>query len=466
MDLKQNFKVLQEEHNKNPNLSLQERKAILISLKKALQDEGYSLAEAVSQDFTHRPVEEILFAEVFLTINAIRYCLKKLKHWMKDRTREVSWILKPAYAYISPQPLGVVGIIVPWNYPILLALVPAIYALAAGNRVMIKMSELSVNTGLAFQSLIKSMGFEDFICVINGDVELAKDFASLPFGHLIFTGSTKVGKLVMKAASENLTPVTLELGGKSPAILSKSMNTKYFERLFMGKLFNLGQTCIAPDYLLIPSGWDALIEEEFKEFMNARFNNFLNKDDYSSIISDSHKQRLLDLVDDAKNLGARVVTLGETSAEKNKLPVYLLFDVTKDMKVMKEEIFGPILPVINYASVNEAIDFINSASHPLALYYFGEDHSEIKLIKTNTLSGALTINDAVVHIAVDDLPFGGVGYSGMGNYHGKEGFDSLSNLKPVMVQRRLSPMTFLYPPYGSLFRLVLSWIGGIKLKKK
>lgn len=464
MDLKSQFKTLKAEHKINPYPSLQERKKMLLALKKAFQNEGYSLAEAVSKDFTHRSVDETLFSEVFLTINAIKYCLKELKHWMKNRKRNVSWILKPAYVYLSPQPLGVVGIMVPWNYPILMSLVPALYALAAGNRVMIKMSELSINIGLALQSLIKSIGLEQFICVVNGDVELAKEFSALPFGHLIFTGSTQVGKLVMKAASNNLTPLTLELGGKSPAVLSKTMNIKYFNRLFMGKLFNAAQSCVAPDYLLIPSGWNGLVEDEFKNFIENHFPDLMNNDNYSSIISEPHKQRLLALIEDARSKGARVVSFGELNPEGTKLPMYLLFDVTNDMNVMKEEIFGPILPVLNYSSFNEAVECINNAPNPLALYYFGEDKVEINCIQNKTLSGALTINDTAIHVAVDDLPFGGVGYSGMGHYHGKEGFDTFSKLKPVMVQRRLSPMTFLYPPYGRLLRLALSWIGGIKMK--
>lgn len=464
MDLNSPFNALHIEYQINPYPSLHDRKKILQTLRKGLQTQAYALAEAINKDFTHRSVDETLFLEIFPTIKAIGFCLKKTKQWMKKRHRNVSWLFIPASAYVMPQSLGVIGNLVPWNYPIYLALVPAIYALAAGNRVMIKMSELSPHTGMALQSIIHSLGLERFICIINGDVEVSKQFASLPFAHLMFTGSTAVGKLIMKAASENLTPVTLELGGKSPAILTSSMKPKYFNRLFMGKLLNAAQTCIAPDYLLIPAGWSNRIESEFKAFLDVHYPNLMSNNNYSSIISPSHKQRLLDLIEDARNKGARVVQFGEIEPDSNKMPVYLLFDVTHDMRVMQEEIFGPILPVLTYKTLIEAVEYINSRPNPLALYYFGEDRAEKHFIESRTLSGAFTVNETLMHIAIDDLPFGGVGHSGMGQYHGQEGFDTFSKLKPVMIQKRLSTVTWLYPPYGKLMRLFLSWIGGIKLK--
>ncbi|KGP63916.1 aldehyde dehydrogenase [Legionella norrlandica] len=466
MDLFAEFKSLHTQYELDPYPSLCERKRVLVAIKKALQKEASVLAEAINKDFSHRAAEETLFLEVFPTIKAINYCLKNMKRWMKKRHRHVSWLFIPAKAYVIPQPLGVVGNLVPWNYPVYLALVPTIYALAAGNRVMIKMSELSVNIGDALQTLFQSIGLERYVCVVNGDIEVSKQFASLPFGHLIFTGSTHVGKLVMKAASENLTPVTLELGGKSPAVLSCTMNTNYFKRLFMGKLFNAAQTCIAPDYLLIPQGWDEIVEREFKKFINTFYPELMSNKQYTSIITDKHKKRLLDLVEDARSKGARVVEFGQQASESPKLPMYLLFHVTNEMRVMKEEIFGPILPVMTYRSLNDAVNYINSLPNPLALYYFGEDKEEIKLIQTKTLSGALTINETIMHIAIDDLPFGGVGHSGMGHYHGKEGFDSFSKLKPVFAQRLISTVSWFYPPYGTLMRLLLTWIGGIKLREK
>lgn len=465
MDLQAQLKILEKEYKINPCPAFYERKKFLKLLKSALQDQAYTLSAAVNKDFGHRSTDESLFLEIFPTIKAIDYCLKNIRSWMKGRNRKVSWMFMPARAYLVPQPLGVVGIMVPWNYPIYLSLVPALYALAAGNRVMIKMSELTPHTGKALQELIRSLDIGDFVSIVNGDVEVAKQFSSLPFGHLLFTGSTAVGKAVMKAASENLTPVTLELGGKSPAILSVSMKTAYFKRLFMGKLFNAGQTCIAPDYLLVPKGWYEKIEKEFAAFMQSHYPNLMNNDNYSSIISEDHKERLLALVTDAQDKGAQIITYGELSAETNKMPVYLILGVTLDMKLMQQEIFGPIIPVMQYQFLNEAVEFINSLPNPLALYYFGEDGAEKKFLKAKTLSGALTINDTLMHVAIDDLPFGGVGNSGMGYYHGQEGFDTFSKLKPVLVQRRFATATWFYPPYGKALRLLLSWVGGIKMKK-
>lgn len=466
MNLQSEFQALQQEHQKTPYSSFEDRKKILSKIKKTLQNHAYDLAEAINRDFTHRAEEETLFLEIFTTIKAIDYCLHHVKRWMKKRKRNVSWMLMPASAYLMPQPLGVVGIIVPWNYPIYLALVPAVYALAAGNRVMIKMSELSSHAGQILQELLRTIGLDSHVKVINGDLEVSKEFAQLPFGHLVFTGSTAVGKLVMRAASENLTPVTLELGGKSPAVLSKTMNATYFKRLFMGKLYNAAQTCIAPDYLLVPKGWDSIVEEEFKNFIHYHYPELMSNHFYSSIISEPHRNRLLALLDDARSKGARIVEFGELDFKKNKLPVYLIFNATLEMKVMQEEIFGPLLPIITYNTFDEAIEFINHLPNPLALYYFGEEDKEKNAMLTQTLSGALTINDTIMHIAVDDLPFGGVGSSGMGHYHGREGFDTFSKLKPVMVQRRISPTTLLYPPYGGLMKSLLFWIGGIKPRVK
>ncbi|TAL64046.1 MAG: coniferyl aldehyde dehydrogenase [Legionella sp.] len=464
MDLNIYLKTLEIEHANNPYPLLDERKKVLQALKKGLQEEALPLAEAVNKDFSHRAQEETLFLEVFPTLQAINFCLRHLKSWMKKRKREVSWLFFPAQAYTFPQPLGVVGIMVPWNYPLYLALVPAIYAVAAGNRVMIKMSELSPNLGLFLQSLIQRLELSDFILIVNGDVEVAKEFSALPFGHLLFTGSSDIGKQVMKTASENLTPVTLELGGKSPAILSRTMNPNYFARLFMGKLFNAAQTCVAPDYLLIPEGWEGRVEQELQLFLEQHYPRLIQNKDYTCIVSPHHKQRLLDLLEDARTKGAKVIPFGELESDSIKLPLYLLLNVYPDMRVMQEEIFGPLLPVVTYKTMQDAVTIINKGSNPLALYYFGEDAEELELLQTQTLSGALTINDTVMHVGIDDLPFGGVGQSGMGHYHGREGFDTFSKLKGIMIQRRLSPITWLYPPYGKLLRYFLTYIGGLKLK--
>ncbi|WED44205.1 coniferyl aldehyde dehydrogenase [Legionella cardiaca] len=467
MELSFLFAQLKEEFAKHPYPSVKERLNHLVTLKKILQINAEEIAKTISQDFSHRSRYETLLLEIFPTINAINYCVKHLKKWTKARKRHVSWLFKPAYCYLYPQPLGIVGIIVPWNYPILLALGPLAYALAAGNRVMIKCSELTPQTGAFLEKLISTSSLAKQIIIINGDSEIAQKFTNLPFGHLLFTGSPKVGKLVMKEAAENLTPVTLELGGKSPAFVSTTMHHNYFERLFMGKMVNAGQTCIAPDYLLAPKSWEEQIENFAQEFIANHYPQLLSNQDYTSIISMTHQERLLRIIDDACQKGARLVQIGKNGGNySRRLPFYLLFDVNSTMRVMQEEIFGPILPVVSYDSLTQAIEKINSLPNPLVIYYFGTDSNEIRLLEKKTLSGALTVNDTLTHVAIDSLPFGGVGQSGMGHYHGQEGFDIFSKLKPVFIQRRFTTVSWFYPPHGRLIRFVLGWIAGINLKEK
>lgn len=465
MSLKSQFDALKTMHQLSPYPEVNRRIAVLNLLKKSLQTHAEDLVKAVFQDFSHRARMETLFLELFPAIKAINYCIKHSKSWMRKRRRKVSWLFAPAHAHQMPQPLGVVGIMVPWNYPLYLAIVPMAYALAAGNRVMVKMSELSPQTGRLLDGLIKEAGLSDYIDIVNGEVEVAKEFASLPFGHLLFTGSTAVGKQVMRAASDNLTPVTLELGGKSPAVISKTVNEAYFDRLLMGKLFNAGQTCIAPDYLMIPKGWESKLANFAKQFIQNRYPQLMSNQDYSAIISEDHKNRLLDLLEDAKRKGADVQMLGDLKPQSRKIPLALVFNVDPSMRIMQEELFGPILPVMTYGHFKEAIQWINRLPNPLALYYFGADKDEIEALKKQTLSGSLSINETIIHIAVDDLPFGGVGASGMGVYHGREGFDIFSQLKPVFVQSRFSPFSWFYPPYGKLMRLLLTRLGGLQLKE-
>ncbi|MDP1604521.1 MAG: coniferyl aldehyde dehydrogenase [Legionella sp.] len=465
MDLSNAFEKQNKSFQINPYPSINDRLVNLLIIKRLLQTRAMDLVKAVNQDFSHRSDKETLFLEISPAINAIDYCLKNLKKWTKPQKRQVSWYLKPSEASVIAQPLGVVGIIVPWNYPIYLSIVPLAYAIAAGNNVMVKFSELTPITGNTFNKLFKSLSLSQSVTIINGGVDVAKAFASLPFGHLLFTGSTAVGKDVMAAASKNLTPVTLELGGKSPAIISASVNTKYLERLFMGKLFNAGQTCIAPDYLLIPPDFEPQLEASFAEFINSHYPSLMDNDSYTSLISEHHKERLDQLLLDAKAKGARIVQFGDKQENSRKFPVCLLFNVNNSMRIMQEEIFGPLLPVATYKTFPEAVDVINSMPNPLALYYFGDNKEEINLIQFHTLSGALTINDTIMHLAIDDLPFGGVGQSGLGQYHGYEGFLTFSKLKPLYKQRRISPVSWFYPPYGKLIDYFLRYFAGIKFKE-
>jgi coniferyl-aldehyde dehydrogenase len=465
MDLSTAFEKLKKSFQTNPYPSISSRRENLLAIKRLLKDHAMDLVEAVNKDFSHRSDKETLFLEISPAINAIDYCLKNLGKWTKKRKRHVSWYLKPSVASVIAQPLGVVGIIVPWNYPIYLSVVPLAYAIVAGNQVMIKFSELTPLTGNAFDKLFKALPLSQSVAVINGDIELAKEFAALPFGHLLFTGSTNVGKEVMATASKNLTPVTLELGGKSPAIVSTKVNINYLERLFMGKLFNAGQTCIAPDYLLFPASFEQQLEALFGEFIDSHYPELMDNVNYTSMISLQHKARLESLLNDAIEKGARVVQFGEFKENSRKFPVCLLFNVNKSMRIMQEEIFGPLLPIVTYNTFNETIDAINSMPNPLALYYFGDNKEEINLLQYHTLSGALTINDTIMHLAIDDLPFGGVGQSGLGQYHGYEGFLTFSKLKPLYEQRRISPISWFYPPYGKLIYYFLRYFAGIKFKE-
>ncbi|QDP72744.1 aldehyde dehydrogenase family protein [Legionella israelensis] len=464
MSIGSKFDDLKKNQEKIPYPSAQRRIDLLISLRKGLQEQAILFANAISNDFSHRSRDETLAIEVFFTLRTINFCIKNTKKWMKKRKRKISWLFRSAYAYLLPQPLGVVGIMVPWNFPLYLALVPAAYAISAGNRIMIKVSELTPNTGKALIHLIKSAKLEDYIHVVDGDIETAKIFTNLPFGHLLFTGSTQVGKKVMEAASRNLTPVTLELGGKSPAIVSKTVSSAYFNRLFMGKLLNAGQTCVAPDYLFIPEGWEEKIEQTFRVFMNKHYPHLENNSDYTAIISESHKKRLQKLIEDAQQKGARVICFGDHNLKGQKLPVYLVFNVHQDMLIMQQEVFGPILPIMSYQSFNQVIQYINSHPCPLSLYYFGQNKEEKEQLLLKTLSGGFIVNNTIMQTGIDDLPFGGVGASGMGTYHGREGFDVFSKLKSVFVQRRIALLSYLYPPYGKLLTFFLKKIGKINFK--
>jgi coniferyl-aldehyde dehydrogenase len=458
------FKSQRQAYLDDPYPKIDLRVELLSKLKFLLQENATEIARAIAKDFTHRAYQESYFLEVFPSIHAIKYYIKHTKRLAKPRKRSVDLLFQPANAWIFPQPKGIVGIIVPWNYPLFLAMSPLAGAIAAGNRVMIKMSEYSTHLGELLVRLFNKAGIsENQIAIINGDVEIAKKFNSLAFSHLLFTGSTNVGKLVMGAASQNLTPVTLELGGKSPAILSKTMNEAYFSRLFMGKLFNAGQTCIAPDYLFIPKGWEKKVRMAVKECISKHYPNSTTTKDYSCVINENQLKRLNEYLDDAKEKGASIETIGK--GQDKYMPLSIVFDVNQDMRLMNEEIFGPILPIMTYDSFAQVISYINNKGNPLSLYYFGNDKSEIKMLQSDTISGALSINDTLIHGALNTLPFGGVGASGMGCYHGQEGFDTFSQLKPVFKRNRFSPVSFLYPPYGKMIKIFLKFIGGLKIKE-
>jgi coniferyl-aldehyde dehydrogenase len=415
---------------------------------------------AIERDFGHRSSHETRLAELYIVAAEARHAIRQLRRWMKRSRVATPWHLLPASAHIVRQPLGVVGIISPWNYPVQLALAPAIAALAAGNRVMLKPSELTPATSGLLAELVSATFREDEFAVVEGDAAIGQAFASLPFDHLFFTGSTAVGRKVAQAAAANLTPVTLELGGKSPALFDDDADfASAVPRLVVGKLLNAGQTCIAPDYALVP----AARLDEFVAVATASvrslYPDVTANPDYTSIVNERHFARLTALLDDARAKGARVVSLGDAGAGEplsRRLPPTLVAGVTDDMAIMREEIFGPLLPVESYSTLDEAIAKINARPHPLALYWFGRNRRRRARVLRETLAGGVTINDTLWHFAHEGLPFGGVGASGSGSYHGEHGFATFSKAKPVYVQSRYAPTRMLYPPYGRLFERVLA----------
>ncbi|MBR0554845.1 coniferyl aldehyde dehydrogenase [Ciceribacter sp. L1K23] len=407
---------------------------------------------AISADFGNRSAVSTTLTDIVPTLAAIRHARRHLKRWMRPRRVGLSWTGWPASALLIRQPFGVVGIVAPWNYPLNLVLSPLVGALAAGNRAMLKPSELTPGFSEALRVAVGEHFAEDEVAVIAGGPEVAAAFTAAPFDHLIFTGSTAVGRKVAEAAAKNLTPVTLELGGKSPAILDRSADFESaVPRLIWGKLLNAGQTCVAPDYVLVPRDRIEVFLVAAKAAVAAQYPTISANGDYTSIISERHFERLTRLVDEAREKGATVVSLaGEGDPERRLFSPVAVVGAPDDCTLMQEEIFGPILPVVPYDTADEAIAYVNGRDRPLALYWFGTDRVSERKVLTSTIAGGVTVNDTILHLSQDDLPFGGVGASGYGAYHGEAGFLALSKEKPVLRQARWSAVTLLYPPYGRL----------------
>jgi coniferyl-aldehyde dehydrogenase len=445
--------------------SYEERVRRLDRLEAALLRRKEDVARAVSRDFGNRSRHETLVAEVFVTLNTIKYTREHLAEWMEVEPRHVSWLFAPGRAEIRHQPLGVVGIISPWNYPLQLGLAPLAIALAAGNRVMLKPSELTPETSAITADIVHEALGDDIATTHTGGADVGEAFSRLPFDHLLFTGSTRVGQAVMRAAAENLVPVTLELGGKSPVIVGDDYSIEAAAIAIMsGKCFNAGQTCIAPDYVLLPKGKLDAFVSHCKAAVEKLYPTLLANPDYTSIINVRHWKRLSAHLDDAKAKGATLVELNpakETFAEEtHKLPPTLVLEPSEELTVMQEEIFGPILPVKTYETLGEAIDYVNDHPRPLALYYFGHRGADVERVLEHTMSGGVCINDTMLHFAQDDLPFGGVGPSGMGHYHAREGFETFSKKKPVFYQARVNGAALLRPPYGKALDFVLRMLIG------
>ena len=439
----------------NPMPTHDQRSQWLRVLYDLLCAEQQALIEAISSDFSNRSADETLLAELMPSLFGIKDARKHLKAWMKPSRRNVGIAFQPASAKVVYQPLGVVGIIVPWNYPLFLAVGPMIGALAAGNRVMLKLSESTPATGELLKRLLAQTFPEDLVAVVLGEADVGIAFSSLPFDHLLFTGATSVGKHVMRAAAQNLTPVTLELGGKSPAIVSHDVPLNdAAERIAFGKALNAGQTCVAPDYVLVPEDRVTDFVEAYTSAVLGFYPTLADNPDYTAIINQRQLARLNHYLADAASKGARVISLYE-SGQQRRMPFSLLLDVSDDMLVMQDEIFGPLLPIVPYTRIDEAFAYINKRPRPLALYYFGYNKMEQQRVLEQTHSGGVCLNDTLLHVAQDDLPFGGIGPSGMGHYHGREGFMTFSKAKGVLTKQRFNAARLIYPPYGKVLQRLI-----------
>lgn len=438
--------------------TLAQRRASLETLRGAILQHKDAFADAISEDFGHRSRHETVLMEILTLVMGIDYLHSKLRRFMRPTRRAVPLTLRMGRARVEYQPLGVIGIMSPWNYPVSLALMPLATALAAGNRAMIKPSELTPRTSALLATVLGAHFGQETVAVIQGDASVGAAFSGLAFDHLVFTGSTTVGRAVMRAAAANLVPVTLELGGKSPVVVSRGADVaRAAARIVHGKLANAGQTCIAPDYALVHEDRLDAFVGAFEAEVKARYPAGTASADYTTIVNDRHHARLTGLVDDARAKGARILA-SEVSSRPRALAPTLVLGVTDDMHIMQEEIFGPLLPVVVVRSIEDAIGHINARPRPLALYYFGPDDAERRALLARTTSGNVTINGALVHYAVEDLPFGGVGPSGMGAYHGVEGFRALSHAKGVFEQGRWSGADLLRPPFGALADRLLGWL--------
>ncbi len=423
-----------------------------------LVDHKDDFAKAVSADFGHRSTQQTLLTDIMPSVGAMKHARKHFESWARGEKRKPTFPLGliGAKAGVVYQPKGVVGVVAPWNFPIGMVMVPMAGVLAAGNRAMIKPSEFTERVSDLFAEIVPKYFDQTEMAVFTGGVEVATEFSKLAFDHLIFTGATSVGKHIMRAAADNLVPVTLELGGKSPTIIGRSADQKKAgDRIALGKMMNAGQICLAPDYLMVAKDQEADMIESVKAAVTAQYPTMLHNDDYTSVVNGRNYERLQGYLADARAKGAEVIEVnpaGEDfgSSNGNKMPLTILRNVNDDMRVMQEEIFGPILPVMTYASMDEAIDYVNAHDRPLGLYYFGNDKAEEQRVLDRTVSGGVTINDVIFHNGMEDLPFGGIGPSGMGNYHGADGFKTFSHMRAVYRQSGLdvAGIAGFKAPYG------------------
>lgn len=442
---------------------LQRLKALIVENKK-------EFATTTKREYNDaRSYEFSLFSEFASKVEAIDYSMKHLKQWMKAESRKTNkpMNLLGGKSQVKYYPKGVVGIISPWNLPFGLTVAPLTSALAAGNRAILKPSEYVPETAALFAEVVPKYFSEDEVAVVTGGADISQKFAELPFDHILFTGSTRVGAQVMQAAAKNLVPVTLELGGKSPVVIGRSAKLDLAgTRLTFGKLLNGGQLCLSPDYVLVPKELEEQLIARVSHEAQSMYPNITENADYAGVINERHFERLQNYIDDAVAKGAKLTIVGaektRASKDNRRMPLHILQNVTEDMQVMHEEIFGPVLPIMTYADISEVPDKIEPRRNPLALYYFGKDKGEQEYLLNHVQSGGVCINDITLHYVQEDLPFGGIGASGMGAYHGPEGFKTMSHGRAIYSQTMIDvlPIIGARPPFGDKFRKGISKILG------
>ncbi len=452
-ELERVFQLQKTAFLKNPLPDAEERIGHLKRLKRSLVKYKNEIADALNNDFGNRCRDETFLAELIGAIEGINYNIRHVKKWMKPSRRMPGMMYMPASAKVYYQPLGVIGIIAPWNYPVYLSIGgPLVCALSAGNRAVMRMSRCTPQTAAVLKKLIGETFNEDHVTLYAGDDVSGRQFTTIPWDHMIFTGSTAAGKEVMRAAADNLTPVTLELGGKSPAIISHDVPIKdASERIAWGKMLNSGQTCVAPDYVLCPEHRISDFIESFRQSVQRMYPTLKGNKDYTSVENDQQYGHLQELLEDARKKGAKIIVINpadEDFSGSRKIPVHLVLNATDEMALLQKEIFGPILPIIPYNTLEEAIRYINDRPRPLALYFFDYNRGNAEYVIKNTHSGGVLINDTMVHVPQDAMPFGGIGQSGMGQYHGHAGFLAFSKEKGVLFKPKFNSGKLIYPPYG------------------
>ncbi len=452
-----------EAHRRQPFIGYAERIDNLKKLETLFAAHTDAIIAAIAKDFGHRSATETKLLEMFGVLSGLRSARRDLRRWMKPQRRHVSLLFVGGKNRLIPQPKGVVGMIIPWNYPVFLLGGQLTSALAAGNRCMVKMATNSKHLCALLHELFGEIFPTELIAFLPNVA--GSEFAALPFDHLIFTGSADAGRSVMHSAAENLCPVTLELGGKSPAIIADDYDVQEAAaRILYTKFINAGQTCVAPDYVLVPEHKLAALVDCARGIVSARYPD-INHTDYTSVIDERAYRRLRDTLADAIAKGARAVKLvdGDFNDALRKFPPHLLLDTTDDMRVMQEEIFGPLLPIKSYRQLDDALDFINGRDRSLGLYLFSNDSALQEKVLYNTLSGGVTLNHCAFHPLQHDLPFGGIGSSGMGHYHGYEGFVELSKLRPVFTYPKFGKPDLFYPPYTRLHEWIFALVNKLKL---